>query len=132
MEESRKVYGWLVRDRNAAVGCSSMWADTRGGENYCGNLLWQSSLTLLSLLSPPIGWHRRGASDEMFLVPFSDFELHLNQNSRPLVIASQYCQRFSIDTDGVFKIEKYGHWISRSPSCRVILDGVVLQETHQP
>ena len=47
-EERRKVYGWLVRDRNAAVGCSSMWADTRGGENYCGNLLWQSSLTLLS------------------------------------------------------------------------------------
>ncbi len=90
-----------------------------GGENCCGNLLWQSSLTLLS-------------PDEMFLVPFSDFELHLNQNSRPLVIASQYCQRFSIDTDGVFKIEKYGHWISRSPSCRVILDGVVLQETHQP
>lgn len=41
-------------------------------------------------------------------------------------------QRFSIDTTGVFKIEKYGHWISRSPSCRVILDGVVLQEGHQP
>ena len=34
--------------------------------------------------------------------------------------------------DTLFKIEKYGHWISRSPSCRVILDGVVLQETHQP
>ena len=44
MEESRKVYGWLVRDRNAAVGCSSMWTGTRGGENYCGNLLWQSTL----------------------------------------------------------------------------------------
>jgi len=48
MEESRKVYGWLVRDRNAAVRCSSIWTGTRGGENYCGNLLWQSSLTLLS------------------------------------------------------------------------------------
>ena len=23
MEENRKVYGWLVRDGNAAVGCSS-------------------------------------------------------------------------------------------------------------
>ena len=22
MEESRKVYGWLARDRNAAAGCS--------------------------------------------------------------------------------------------------------------
>ena len=47
MEESRKVYGWLVRDKNAAVGCSSMWADILRGECYCGNLLWQSSLTLL-------------------------------------------------------------------------------------
>ena len=47
MEKSRKVYGWLVRDRNAAVGCSPMWADTMGEECYCGNLLWQSSLTLL-------------------------------------------------------------------------------------
>ena len=26
MEESRKVYGWLVRDGNAAIGCSSMGA----------------------------------------------------------------------------------------------------------
>ena len=30
MEESRKVYGWLVRGRNAAAGCSSMWADAMG------------------------------------------------------------------------------------------------------
>ena len=48
MEESRKVYGWLVRGRNAAAWCSSMWADTMRGEYYCGNLLWHSSLTLLS------------------------------------------------------------------------------------
>ena len=47
MEESRKVYGWLVRGGNAEVECSSMWADTMRGEYYCGNLLWQSSLTLL-------------------------------------------------------------------------------------
>ena len=40
MEENRKVYGWLVRGRNAAVGCSFMWADARGGENYCGNQVW--------------------------------------------------------------------------------------------
>ena len=36
----------LDRGRIAAVGCSSMGADSMGGENYCGNLLWQSSLTL--------------------------------------------------------------------------------------
>ena len=40
MKESRKVYGWLVRGGNAAVGCLSMWADTMGNTTvviYCGN-----------------------------------------------------------------------------------------------
>ena len=46
-ELNRKVYAWMVRDGNAAAGSSSMWVDTMGGEYYCGNLLWQSSLTLL-------------------------------------------------------------------------------------
>ena len=36
-----------VRGGIAAVGCSSMGAGSMGEENYCGNLLWQSSLTLL-------------------------------------------------------------------------------------
>ena len=36
-----------VRDGFAAVGCSSMGAGSIGGKKYCGNLLWQSSLTLL-------------------------------------------------------------------------------------
>ena len=37
------------RGGNAAVGCSSMWADTMAGDYYCSNLLWQSGLTLLVL-----------------------------------------------------------------------------------
>ena len=37
----------MVRDGIAAVGCSSMGAGSIGGKNYCGNLLWQSSVTLL-------------------------------------------------------------------------------------
>jgi len=37
----------LDRGRIAAGGCSSMGAGSIGGKNYCGNLLWQSSLTLL-------------------------------------------------------------------------------------
>ena len=37
---------WMLRGGNAAVvGGSSMWADTMGGECYCGNLLWQSCRT---------------------------------------------------------------------------------------
>ena len=47
----KKIVGWLLRGRIAAEGCSSIGAGSMGGENYCGNLLWQSSLTLL----PPEG-----------------------------------------------------------------------------
>ena len=43
----KKIVGWLSCDGIAAVGCSSMGAGSIGGKNYCGNLLWQSSLTLL-------------------------------------------------------------------------------------
>jgi hypothetical protein len=52
MEESRKVYGWLVCDGNAAVWCASI-----GGEYDCGNLLWQSCRTLVI---PSTGSPRRG------------------------------------------------------------------------
>ena len=45
-EFSRVVCGRLVRSASAAVGCLSMGTVTEVGENYCGNLLWQSSLTL--------------------------------------------------------------------------------------
>ena len=37
----------LVRDGIAAEGCSPIGAGSMGGEDYCGNLLWQSSVTLL-------------------------------------------------------------------------------------
>lgn len=49
MKESRKVYGWLVRDGNAAAECSSMWTGTMGGkrEYYCGNHVGLFILPLL-------------------------------------------------------------------------------------
>ena len=47
MKESRKGYDLLLRGRNAAAGCSSMWADTMGGEYYCDNFLWQLSRAIL-------------------------------------------------------------------------------------
>ena len=37
----------MVRDGIAAEGCSPMGAGSMGREDYCGNLLWQSSVTLL-------------------------------------------------------------------------------------
>ena len=37
------------------MGCSSMGAGSIGGKNYCGNLLWQSSVTLLPFGEPYAG-----------------------------------------------------------------------------
>ena len=51
----KKIGGWIVRDGIAAVGCSSMEAGSIGGKNYCGNLLWQSSVTLLPPKRPNTG-----------------------------------------------------------------------------
>ena len=41
------IFRNAMRGRIAAVGCSFMGAGSIGGKNYCGNLLWQSSVTLL-------------------------------------------------------------------------------------
>ena len=79
MKESRKVYGWRARDRNAAVGRSSMWADTMEGECYCGNLLWQSSLTLLFPVTNRMPWR------------------------------SSYDQRFELEADGTTRIRKFDY-----------------------
>ena len=52
----------------------------------------------------PIGWHRRGESDDWFRVSRPDYELFEDAESRKLMIDHQYIQRFSIDNDGVFKV----------------------------
>ena len=39
-ELNRKACALFARGGIAAVGCSSMWADTMGGEFCWGNLLW--------------------------------------------------------------------------------------------
>ena len=60
----KKIGGWIVRDGFAAEGCSSMGAGSMGGENYCGNLLWQSSLTLLPRSSQRAAAGQQGALHE--------------------------------------------------------------------
>lgn len=40
-----------ARDGNAAAECSSMWADARGGECYCGNYVGLFVLSNLSRLT---------------------------------------------------------------------------------
>ena len=81
----------------------------------------------------PIGWHRRVPSDDWFGVVRPDYEdasITGDGGSRPLVFDIVYRQRFCIDEDGVSKVEKYGHWITRSRFCRVVLDGTTVQWSH--
>jgi len=51
MKESLKGCDLLVRDGDAAVGCSSMRTGSMGGENHCGNLRRQSCRTIYSLVA---------------------------------------------------------------------------------
>ena len=79
----------------------------------------------------PVGWHRKlPMYAGNFNVSDSDYERMDDAASRPLSMDVVYHQRFSIDGNGVFKTEKFGHWISRSRWCRVILDGETLQWMH--
>ncbi len=82
------------------------------------------------VLKIPVGWHRRGQSDDVFWVLGSDFESWRDSESRALLFKNIYRQRYTIDGAGTCRTEKYGHWISRSRSCRVILDGEVMQRRH--
>ena len=79
----------------------------------------------------PIGWHRKLTTHiGDFNITHPDYERMDDASSRPLLMEVVYHQRFSIDGDGVFKTEKFGHWISRDRWCRVILDGETLQWAH--
>ena len=81
----------------------------------------------------PVGWHRKGTSDDVFPVMRPDYEdasVTESGGSRSLVIDIVYRQRFSIDEDGITKVEKFGHWITRSRFCRVVLDGTTVQWSH--
>ena len=82
----------------------------------------------------PIGWHRKVTGNTGFHDVWGpDYEVADNASSRPLIVGGAidvYEQRRHIDDDGVYKTEKFNHWISRSRWCRVILDGVTLQFTH--
>ena len=82
------------------------------------------------VLKIPIGWHRRGSTGVTQYVLHADYELFGVEGSRPLVLNVIYRQRFAVDETGCCRTDKYGHWISRSRLCRVILDGEVMQRRH--
>ena len=82
----------------------------------------------------PIGWHRIASGYyEGYPLKEADYERCKDRNSRKLLIGGRsdmYMQNRYIDENGTYRTEKFGHWISRSRWCRVILDGHTLQERH--
>ena len=94
---------------------------------------WQPNSTLSWKI--PIGWHRKNPdyTDDCD-VQNPDYEKAWDGDSRPLIIGGQtdkYKQVWHIDGQGTFRTDKFGHWISRSRDCVIILDGQTIQTEHQ-
>ena len=95
------------------------------GENWsAGTLSWKI----------PIGWHRIRsdyADGKQLYGP--DYEYNGAIQSRMLLVGGRidkYKQNRHIDDSGTYRTDKFGHWISRSRWCRVVLDGTTLQWWH--
>ena len=82
----------------------------------------------------PIGWHRKlSEGRDWFGVYEADYESCGDRGSRALLIGGRidaYKLIRHIDAEGTYRTDKFHHWTSRSRSCRVLLDGRVLQEEH--
>ena len=103
-----------------------------GARSGAPELNWQPCSTMNWKI--PIGWHRIRsdyADGKQLYGP--DYERCKDDKSRKLLIGGRndkYMQNRYIDENGTYRTEKFGHWISRSRWCRVILDGRTLQERH--
>ena len=126
---SSNFTGYLSHTIDAKAGLASrvrdgnLWAvDEAGGGLYPnwspGRLEWKI----------PIGWIRVRSEDEQFrTVDVVEYENYDIDTSRPLLIGGivdAYMQIMSIDEDGTAKVEKFGHWLSRSRNDEIVLDGV--------
>ena len=127
--------GFMTHSADAGAGVArrvqwrNRWTvDEAGGGLYrnwsAGQLKW----------NVPIGWIRLNSDYEQTrLFASLEHEAWANGNSRPLLIGGRsdlYAQTFRIDEDGTARIDKFGHWLSRSMHCRIILDGETKQLTH--
>jgi hypothetical protein len=127
--------GFMTHSVDAGAGLSrriqerNRWTvDHAGGGLYrnwaAGQLTWNI----------PIGWGRLMSDLDTFgALPIPEYEAHTNSTTRPLLIGGRtdlYTQKFRIDEDGTARIDKFGHWLSRSRNCRIILDGKTVQWTH--
>jgi hypothetical protein len=97
---------------------------------------WVQGVASEMIWKIPIGWHRLDllfAERGYWEVDVADNTEYGNTNSPSLLIGGQsdaYRQERHIDADGVFRTDKFGHWISRSRWCRIILDGRTEQWFH--
>ena len=103
-----------------------------GARTNLGRIPWSPNSRLVWKI--PIGWHRKTPrSSSGFGVENPDYETMFDNSSRPLLVTpdpNTYKQEDYIDENGVFRIDKYGHWISRSPDCHIVLDGIPIQMSH--
>ena len=82
----------------------------------------------------PIGWIRL-TSDIDWKKDYTLGEYASNNVSSSCFLliggrSNLYTQTFRIEEDGTARIDKYGHWLSRSRYCHIILDGDTKQWTH--
>ena len=127
--------GFMTHSADAGAGLAhriqkrNRWTvDHAGGGLYrnwsAGQLTWNI----------PIGWGRLLSDDYDFKQMLSvEYEMHTNANTRALLIGGRsdlYTQKFQIDENGTAQIDKFGHWLSRSRSCRIMLDGKIVQRIH--
>lgn len=120
--EAEAGHAWRVQERNR-------WAVDRAGGGLYRN--WSAGLLVWNI---PIGWGRLPSDDYAFRQLLSpEYEGCANNTTRPLLIDGKtdlYKQTFRIDETGTARVDKFGHWLSRSSHCRIILDGNTVQRTH--
>ena len=132
---STNFTGFMTHSAEAGAGRSrriqghNRWTvDEAGGGLYrnwsAGQLTWNI----------PIGWGRLMSDQDTFGVLLDpEYEKCANSNTRALLIGGRsdlYTQKFQIDDNGMARIDKFGHWLSRSRHCRIMLDGRTVQWTH--
>ena len=97
---------------------------------------WVSGTVSTMTWKIPVGWHRIDAIhafDDYWVSSSPDHVEYGNTNSLSLLIGGRtdvYLQSRNINAEGVFRTDKFGHWISRSRWCHVILDGSTVQWFH--
>ena len=115
--------------RSRRIQGRNRWTvDEAGGGLYrnwsAGQLTWNI----------PIGWGRLMSDQDTFGVLLDpEYEKCANSNTRALLIGGRsdiYTQKFQIDDNGKARIDKIGHWLSRTRHCHIILDGKTVQWTH--